>query len=65
MDFIYEFYDSLMWIRESDGEREYKKPYMTLTEIDNMDIFFFLDLKIYDSRKEQKETVNKYDSMGL
>ena len=64
MDCIYELYEGLLWIKETDGEKEYKKPYMTLNEIDEMDIFFWLDLRIYELKKENIENIERYDSSG-
>ncbi|MCR3759148.1 hypothetical protein KYB31_09115 [Clostridium felsineum] len=54
-----------MWIKESDGEKVYKKPYMSINEIDKMDIFFYLDLRIYQLKQENKENTKNYDKMGL
>lgn len=65
MEFIYSFYDDLMWLRESDGEKVYKKPYMSINEIDNMDVFFYLDLRIYQLKQENKENIKNYDKIGL
>lgn len=58
-------YDSLLWITKKDGENTYKEPYMKLHEIDQMDIFFWLDLQIYEAKKGNEETISQYDKMGL
>ncbi|KHD34363.1 hypothetical protein NL50_17405 [Clostridium acetobutylicum] len=65
MDFVYNLYDSLMWIKVNTGEQIEEKPYMTLTEIDDMDIFFYLDLRIYQLKQQSKENTKNYDKMGL
>lgn len=66
MDFVCEFYNSLLWITERDEEgNESKKPYMSINEIDEMDFFFFLDLKIYELKKANKEIAKDYDNRGL
>ncbi|AGK96805.1 hypothetical protein [Clostridium pasteurianum] len=65
MDFIYELYDSLLWVTKSDGENTYKEPWYTQNEIDEMDIFFWLDYKIYMLKKDNKETIARYDNIGL
>lgn len=38
---------------------------MKLNEIDQMDIFFWLDLQIYEAKKDGEETTSNYDKMGL
>lgn len=38
---------------------------MKLNEIDEMDIMFWLDLQIYEAKKESEETTSDYDKMGL
>jgi hypothetical protein len=58
-------YDSLLWIRKKDGENVYKEPYMKLNEIDQMDIFFWLDIQIYEAKKQDEEATSNYDKMGL
>jgi len=42
-----------------------KIPYMTLNEIDEMDIFYWLDLKIYELKMQDIETTRSYDANGL
>ena len=54
-----------MWTYKNDGEQTYKEPFMTLNDIDDMDIFFYLDLKIYEIKKDKKEITRKYDEKGL
>jgi len=38
---------------------------MKLNEIDEMDIMFYLDMQIYEAKKENEETTSNYDKMGL
>jgi hypothetical protein len=66
MEFIYELYNSLMWIIEKDEDgNEHKTPYMTINQIDELDFFFYLDMKIYELNKANKQITSEYDSMGL
>jgi len=66
MNFIYELYKNLMWTYKKDEMgNTYKEPYMTLNDIDNMDIFFYLDMKIYELNKDKKDITKRYDAMGL
>jgi len=65
MNFIYELYNNLLWTYKNDGEQTYREPFMTLNDIDSMDIFFYLDLKIYEFKKDKKIITKKYDAMGL
>jgi|GEM_PF-2022462 len=66
MDFVYEFYETLMWQVERDEDgNEHKIKYMTINEIDELDVFFYLDLEIYNNNKGNIKAIARMDAMGL
>ena len=66
MDFVYEFYETLMWQIERDEDgNEHKIKYMTINEIDELDVFFYLDLEIYNNNKGNIKAIARMDAMGL
>lgn len=62
MDLIWQLYDQLLWFKDKEGQ---KTPYMHWGEIEEMDIFSWLDYQIFLLKKGNVETTAKYDSIGL
>ncbi|HEY5524892.1 MAG TPA: hypothetical protein VIK26_06100 [Clostridium sp.] len=55
-----------MWQIERDEDgNEHKIKYMTINEIDELDVFFYLDLEIYNNNKGNIKAIARMDAMGL